>query len=126
MPYIFSAAWDWQQKLRAKNILTLGMKNELSTSKIVSQLAAEGLSYRRINMLHDIRRSKAVETAKTPAAMSRAETWFDKVYEPFRKASGLNSREASDLWHRTRTESWETIEDAEEGVKWWEIYETQF
>ena len=126
MAYVFSASWDWKQKLRAKNIVTMGMKNDLSTTAIINNLKADGLSYRRVNMLHDIRRSKAVEWSKSPTALTRAETWFDKVFEPFRSERGLSSREASDLWHRTLQESWETIEQAEEGTKWWELYETHY
>lgn len=77
-------------------------------------------------MLFDVRRSRAVEWAKTPAAKLKAESWFDNVYEPFRAERKMTSREATDLWRKTVDETWETLEEAEEGEEWWEKYKELF
>lgn len=123
MAYILTAGFDWKQDLQAQAIIKQGVLSEFSATKIISNLSDQGLSYRRINMLHDVRRGRAVEWAKTPEAKLKAESWFDRVYEPFREERKMTSREATDLWRKTVTETWQTIEEAKEGNEMWDKYE---
>lgn len=83
----------------------------------------QGLGYRKTNVLHDIRRKEASYLAKSPEKRANAQRWFDNVYEKFRVDKGLNSRQASKLWEKSVTQSYDTIEEAEEGVEMWELYE---
>lgn len=123
MAYTLTAGFDWKQELDARAIIKAGVLDEHSATKIISDLKDAGLSYRRINMLHDVRRGKAIEWSKTPDAKLRAESWFDRVYEPFREDRKLTSTQATDLWRKTVTETWETIEEAKEGAEMWDKYE---
>jgi len=103
--------------------MTRGLTKGETSQQIIKTLKDKGVSYRRENMLYDLRRKEASYHAKTPEKRANAKRWFDNVYEKFRKEKGLNSKQASKLWEKTVTQSFDTIEEAREGVEMWELYE---
>jgi len=123
LAYLTPDTFDWKQVLDTRAIIKSGALEGLSSTKITSNLKEAGLSYRRINMLHDIRRGRSIEFSKTTEAKLKAETWFDRVYEPFREERKMTSAQATDLWRKTVTETWETIEEAKEGAEMMDKYE---
>lgn len=98
---------------------------EIPESKIIKELKEQKLSYRRQNMLDDIRRRESFSRAKTPEARKNAKFWYDNVYEPFRKSKKLNSQQASTIWDNARNQSYEGLEQAEldNTLEIWEIYD---
>jgi len=99
---------------------------EISTTQIVKNLEKENLTYRRQNMLEDIRRFDAVFRAKTNETREKANKWFENVYEKFRKEKGYTSEQMTEIWKKTVEQSYDTIEEAELGKELWELYEKEF
>lgn len=56
-----------------------------------------GLGYRQSEFYEDWRRAQAIEQSKTWEARVKAESWYENVYERFRKEKGLSSREVTEL-----------------------------
>jgi len=48
-------------------------------------------------MLHDVRRARAVEFAKTSDSYYKSGMFFDYVYEPFRSDTGLRTTEVNKI-----------------------------
>lgn len=123
MPYHFPEAWDSAQRVNAVYLLEAGVRGGYSGADLVFQLQSMGLSYRRIEMLHDIRRAGAVAFARTAEDSRRAGQWFDSVFEPFRAANSMTANEASVAWDKTRSQTWDTLEEAEQGLDLMDRYE---
>lgn len=87
-----------------------------SSSAAIKILKGEGISYRRINMLEDFRRTGAITRVKDGNIKGemRALDYFNKVVEPFRKAEGLSNKKAWEEIHR-----WENAQEmiTEEAIK---------
>lgn len=99
---------------------------EIPSSKIIEALRNENLSYRKQNMLEDIRRLNATSQAKTTLKENRANIWFDNVYEEFRKENKLDSKRTSELWQYAKYQSAKLIEDAELSRNFWDMYKDVF
>jgi hypothetical protein len=99
---------------------------EITNAEIIKELKKEGLSYRRKNMLEDIRRLDATIRATNETKRDNAERWFDNVYEKFRKEEGLSSKEATKKWNRAVLQTADTIKDAEENAQFWDYYHDEF
>lgn len=95
--YVFDAKFDRYKATKIYKLIKAGAIAEQSATRIVDQLRIKGLSYRRINMLHDVRRARAVEFAKTSDTRYRSGMFFDYVYEPFRKDTGLRTTEVNKI-----------------------------
>lgn len=126
MPYRLSKAFDQTQRMRAVDVLTRGVREGKTSTDIIGDLRAEGLTYRRTNMLRDVRRAKASAWALTPENRDRALTWFDEVFEPFIVEKGLDPRTAWKEWNKVKDEAWELLEDLEMGLEWWDRYQSVF
>jgi len=87
---------------RITEIIAEGYKSESTASDIMSSLKDEGLSYRRQDMLADIREYGAIANIPEgrPSAISRALDFYNNVVEPYRKDNGLSSKQA---WSDVRT-----------------------
>lgn len=126
MPYQTPASWDEGQRLSAQNFMQAAVKLGYSSQRVINELKELGLSYRRIDMLHDIRYAGAVANAKYPDTAERAAGWFDNVFEPYRAEKGLTANQASDLWNKSRNQTWDTLEQMSEGLDMLERYEATF
>ena len=90
-----------------------------SAASAIRVLKAEGISYRRINMLEDFRRAGAIQGVRAGniTGEMRALDYFNDVVEPFRKSEGLSGKQAYDkihTWERAQYDTWEEAEQAEE------------
>lgn len=101
--YKFSSRSDEETNTRRYEILqdSLGdFKRSGWTGHFKDYAAAlkeEGLSYRRENMQADFRRGQAIEQAGSDSAREASNAWFDRVFEPTRKAcAGKSGRAASE------------------------------
>lgn len=86
--------------------------NSTSAIKI---LKAEGISYRRINMLEDFRRAGALTNVKIGNIQGemKALDYFNKVVEPYRRENGLTNKQAWEAVHKWETGQYATVEEAE-------------
>lgn len=95
--YVFDSKFDRYKATKIYKLIKAGAIAEQSATRIVDQLKIKGLSYRRIEMLHDVRRARAVEFAKTRDTRYRSGMFFDYVYEPFRRETGLRTTEVNKI-----------------------------
>ena len=107
---------------RALRIIKRGLDSGRTSTNIIKRLKDSQVSYSRSNMLHDIRRKESSFTAKTSEARNKAVKWFDNVYEPFRAKNKYGSKTASRKWQNTVSQTFDTIEDARQGVELWDLF----
>lgn len=93
---------------------------------VYTQLRSQGLGYRKTNLLYDYRKFQAVDLSKTPEARTKAESWFEKVYEPFRKEQRLTAKQASAALRDIKERTTETLEIAKLAGRYAEMYEGAF
>lgn len=99
---------------RVVSIFESAVSEGKSASAAIKQLQAEGLSYRRTNMLADYRRAQHVSRVKIGNVEGelKAHQYFDRVVEPFRKQEGLTYKQALDRIHKWEKGQYETTEQA--------------
>ena len=113
MVYTFDARFDRYKATRIYKIISTGALAKVSATRITDTLKVKGLSYRRTQMLHDIRRARAVEFAKTSATKLSSGYFFDFVYEPFRKETGLKTLEINKILRDREAGIYEDEEELE-------------
>ena len=128
MSFLTSKKYSGLEKNKIHNIIKSGLDKELPPKEIMLNLKKENLSYRKQNMLQDIRRQNASINVKSPQARDNTQSWFDNVYEPMRKANKWNSKQATEYWNNARTQSYEGLDDMEisDTVAFWEMYKREF
>lgn len=114
MVYVFAARFDAYPAAKIHDVLKVGVQAKVSGSKIIETLKAAGLTYRRTEMLHDVRRARAVEFAKTYEGAAASGAYFDDVYEPFRAKRGLTASETNEIFRKKERMEWETAEELED------------
>ena len=110
----------------AKRIVENGAKKGSSATSIISSLKERGISYRRQEMLSDIRHAKVLAPAKNSVAERNADTWYESVLEPFRAATGMHFDTALALLEKDRSLTELTLEEAEAMGQYWEYYDSMF
>ena len=110
----------------AKRIVESGAKKNSSATSIISDLKGKGISYRRQEMLADIRHAKVLAPAKNPVAERNADTWYESVLEPFRAETGMSLDSALALLERDRSLTELTLEEAVTMSQYWEYYDSVF
>lgn len=120
--YRLSKRFTRKDRAQVLKQITRDLKAGKTSGQIIKGLRDKGLGYQDSKMYHDIRRKESSYQAKTPDARQRALRWFDKVYEPFREKNKLSSIQASRQWNRTVTQSYETVEQAEQGSELWQAF----
>ncbi len=80
------------QAERVSQIFEYGYSTDRPSDYITGRLKDEGLSYRRQEMLLDVRRYGAVINVKNQdeRKVGRALDYFDNVVEPYRRDTGLS------------------------------------
>lgn len=126
MSFYYEARKTASEALRIETIFRQNMAANQGGGFAYEQLRRQGLGYRKTVMLEDYRRFQAVDRALTPEARQRAETWYDKVYEPFRKAGNMNAAQATKKLREIREGTIETVEQAEASRDYTESYEKEF
>jgi len=107
---------------KAKQIIREGVEDGISLKGIFARLEVEGETYRKTDMLLDVRKEKATMYAQSETAKSNAEIWFDEVYEVMRKEQKWNSKQATEFWDKILHESYDNLEEAKKGAEYWELY----
>ena len=126
MPYLFSTKYSISQSLFYEKKLVYAVKHDWSAVKFNKSMSKFGLSRRKKEYLHDYRRALASEKSKDWKARGRAQTWFDKIFEPKRVAKGWKGREFSDFAQRGKYGMWKDEEEFNEWMKYDEDKETSF
>lgn len=113
MAYALSKAFDVAQQARAGELLAWGARENWSLNALQTHMQREGLGYRRETMFGDFARAQVTSAAKTPEAMTRADSFFDRVYEPFRKEHKLTRSQMGSIMSafKRKTEPPEELAD---------------
>ena len=101
-----------KKRQQIQTFIRRSVKRGDSPQQIYDNMHKKGISYRKQNVLADIRLKNATINAKTPAARKNAETWFLNVFEPFRKQNKLDSAQAKKQWENAVSQSFKTYDDA--------------
>jgi len=128
MSFVTSTKFSGNEKNKIHNIIKKGLSENQKPKDIIFTLKKKNLSYRKQNMLLDIRRHNSAIYVKTPTARDNAQSWFDNVFEPMRKQKKWNSKQATEFWNNARTQSYEGLTDMEisDTVAFWEMYKREF
>jgi len=126
MSFLFALKFGGENLLRVETIFRQAMTSEKGGQFLYEQLHRQGLSYRKQNILSDYRRFQAIDRSLTPESRVRAESWYDKVYEPFRKEHGYNAKQATEALTKIRQGDINTEAEAEASGKYAEAYESAF
>lgn len=127
MPYAFTdkgykwgSRWGASEKKIAIDILRAEVSisrmipgYKTSTSKIIKLWDAQGLKYRRTNMLRDIQRAYAIEGSKDDTAIGKASAWFNTMEAYRRMNPGMKRAEAIDFMTRLKNREDMTREEIE-------------
>lgn len=111
MVYTFDSKFDRYKATKIYKIISAGALAKQSATRIAETLKIKGLSYRRIEMLHDVRRSRAVEFAKTSDTKLSSGYYFDMVYEPTRALHKMTASEMNKITRDKERGLWETEEE---------------
>jgi hypothetical protein len=124
--FIFEVRKSLAQALKVETVMRQGMGGEKGAQSVYEQLQRQGLGYKKQDVLTDYRRFQAVDKALTPESRERAEKWYDKVYEPFRKAQGYTAKQASEALTKIRSGSADVVEEALKAREYIEKYTEVF
>jgi len=113
MSFIYEKRYGGEQALRIETIFSQAATSGLPQGGVYSTLFAQGLAWRKTDVYNDFRRYKAIYQAKSPEARAKAETWFEKVYEPLRNKMGKNTAKTNELLQKIETGEIVTEEEAE-------------
>ena len=109
---------------RIINIFEDRLKEGIGPSKVYNELREMGIGYRKTDMLNDYRRYGAMMRIKkrTPEKIKKVFDYYEQVYEPFRKANKLSTKEAWAHIHEWENKEVLTVEEArkhkEEAIKY--------
>lgn len=119
--YNFPTAFDAAQKERASDLLRWGARENWSTTELQTRLQREGLGYRRANLIRDYEHARVVSLAKTADAEGRAESFYQRVYKPFKSEMGLNTAQMGKILsaYHGQAEIPEELEEAFEEYEAW-------
>ena len=126
MPYLFSAKYPISQVVFYEKKIIYAIKHDWSAVKFNTEMGKFGLSRRKKEYLHDYRRALASEKSKDWKAHGRAQTWFDKIFEPKRAAKGWKGRDFSEFAQRGKYAMWKDEDDFNEWMKYDKDKETSF
>lgn len=128
---------------KTEKIIRKGIKKSLSTSKIIQELKDNDLSFKRQDMLLEIRKYKAEYIPKRTKLktgeiktnfvlpenrknLTKKQKWFIEVFEPFRKENKLTSSQASLIIRQETVTTHKKANEIKLGKKYWEKYKKVF
>lgn len=128
-----------EDKKKIHKIIKDGMKNNLTTTQIIKNLKKENVSYKKTDMLYDIRFKKAsfnigvkddgtvtYSTPRNRKSRKRKQDWFMNVFEKFRIENNLNTRQARKLIKQEMVTSHKNKMEESLGAKFYDIYKSVF
>ena len=126
MPYLFTEKYTISQGLFYEKKLVFAVKHDWSAAKFNLEMGKFGMGRRKKEYLHDYRRALSSEKSKDWKARGRAQTWFDKIFEPKRVAKGWKGRDFSEFAQRGKYGMWKDDKDFEEWMEYSEDVENIF
>jgi hypothetical protein len=126
MTYEYESKFGGQSALRIETVMRQTMSSGTSFNRMQSTLKNQGLGYNRQVMQNDWRKFQAIDRSKTPEARTRAESWYTKVFLPFKEESGLSFKEATQTLKSLQEKTVETLEEAQIARNYAELYEKAF
>lgn len=137
--YKIPKKYKGKDRTRIHQIIKSGMDKNLSTTEIQNNLKKEGLSYRRKNLLFDIRLKKSSynigvtnegKVTYNPVSNSKARTrkqkWFIDVFEKFRIENGLTTKQARKIIKQEIKTSHKNNSERILGKKFYDVYKDVF
>lgn len=91
-----------------------GIRAQWSFDKLQSVAFKAGMSYRRMDMQFDYRRSKAAFYAKTMTSREHSVRFFDKFFEPTRFIHSWTGSQTTEFFRLGRLGMLDTIEEMED------------
>ena len=126
MSYYYEKQFGAEGALRIETVMRQSYTTQKGGQAVYTALRSQGLGYRKTELLNDYRKFQAVDPGKTPEAQARAETWYEKVYEPLRKERKWTAKQTSEFLRMITKGTQETIEQAEAIGEYAELYEQHF
>lgn len=123
MTFFWEARFTADSGLRIETVMRQAMTQKAGGQHVYTTLRAQGLGYRKTDMLQDYRRFQAVDMAKTPEARGRAESWFEKVYQPLWKEMGRDTQKTTEFLRAVIQGTIETFAQAQLAGTYAEFYE---
>lgn len=85
-----------------------------------------GISYKRLDMLADWNRARAIEVSKSRDAYARAERWYDHIALPNMKRKELTPTEFFGWMKKGQADMFDTLEEQEEWLDFEDEVEEEF
>lgn len=117
--YNFSSTFTLAQRLRATDLLAWGTRENWSTTDLQTRLQREGLGYRRSVLIKDYERARVISLSSTKEAEQRANDFYERVYQPFKEASGLNTTQMGTIMS-ARQRGFEVPDELQDAFEEWD------
>jgi hypothetical protein len=126
MGYIFEKKIQFAQVVYTGRLFRQAIRKDMSFNAFQRQMQDRKLSYKRLDMLADWNRAKAVEHARTYKAQTRAIKWYDGIALPNMKKRGLTPTEFFGWLKKGQGDMFDTLEEMEEWLEYEEEVEDEF
>ena len=128
--FIFERKYEGSTLEKIWDTLKAGVTEGATASGIIQTLKDMGVSYRRQDMLSDIRRMGSVAHIGAERAISaeKAMSFYDRIIEPYRKQYNLTGAKAWEnyhKWERMQIESEEQLQELEEAAADYQWYRSR-
>ena len=130
LEFIFERKYEGSTLEKLWDTLKAGVTEGATASGIIQTLKDMGISYRRQDMLSDIRRMGSVAhiSAERMISAEKAMSFYDRIIEPYRKQYGLTGAKAWEnfhKWERMQIESEEQLQELEEAASEYHWYRSR-
>jgi len=102
------------------------VREGVSFNSFQRDMMHRGISYKRLDMLKDWNRAKAIETSLNRDSYARAERWYDKIAMAKMKERGLTPTEFFGWVQKGKGDMFETMEEQEEWLDFEDEVEEEF
>lgn len=126
MGYTFESKGTFNEQLHREAMFKKGVKDGVSFNNFQRRMMDQKLSYKRLDMLKDWNRARAIEPAWRQGARSRAMIWYDDIAMPKMKKSGLTPTEFMGWASRGKTIPFTTVEEQDEWEDYYDEIEDEF
>jgi len=126
MGYIFEKKIQFSQVVYTGRLFRQAIRKGMSFNAFQRNMQDRKLSYKRLDMLADWNRAKAVEQAQTTGAYFRAVRWYDEIAIPNMKKRKITPTEFFGWLNKGKGDMFDTLEEMEEWLEYEEEIEDTF
>lgn len=126
MSYIFEKKIPFGQVVYTGRLFRKAISEDMSFNAFQRDMMQRKLSYKRLDMLADWNRAKAIEKAKTTNAYYRAVHWYDDIALPNMKKRGFTPTEFWEWLQKGKNLQFDEYEDFEEWMEYEDQVEEEF